>query len=1002
MKSGHVQIVLIGALMAFSSCSGGDSIELPPPGPGVIFSYPFDGQKDVPTGARIIVSFSDPVDQAVLDQSCGGIGSGGFCVVGPGGAIAGSASIAGAEGKVIHFESDELVPGETYGVHVSPSILAGDEPANNLPPAGALFSFQTRQDMPKLGEPPVVWAINGQEPGSELFPFLDFSTVRILVSEPLDVDTVILGDTFEFVEILGDIERRVSGSLLVDGTHITFDPDDDLRPRGLYRLRLSSRIRDTGGESMADEEIDFTPVNTRTDDGEVLVQTLNTQPGVGDEAFPAISSVMGDTINSIRLSSTLIGETSIDVRDANLQAVMGNPALRPDLIPLTIRKGQLIASTGLDVHLGGEIPADLWTGNITVRFISDASGFVVRNPFRAPEINPDDAQAPLFVYLTFDAAISASDVIGNSVLNQSMLGVQVAGVAAIRDGALFIETAGTLEMDLLGVAKAPANMVLSLATTDLGVPVQSDQLPPGLYVAYPFDGQDNFPTRDNLLLIFSEPVDLRAQDADIELLDENGAQIDVLIKSTGSTLVVTPRSPLDYDQPYSLRINAAWDMAGNLIISNVLDATGGDGTIEFRTPVQSGDDPTPPLLTSIYPGVPCALTDVTEEQAGRCEGGNDEDEPYAPFALPANRSITATFDKPIQQNSLTLGPACGSGSVRVEHMDGAGACLESVAGTLVKRERGLTFTPNEPWQVGEPYRLVLISGTNSSCGNGEICATNGQPFNPDALNGSEGGDGGGPTMIASYVGAPATEDTFVPTATFPFTDVNGNGFVDPGEIPRDENRAALVVTDTTGVIPGVSIPNDCIPSTPEEEGCMYISASMPVSMEEVQSNCTIGTDDDGNPIVVDTCVPVRIFPQIIYGTSVTMELLSLLDIETGRTVLRMREDLDEPSRGYVIEDPETDAPKLIASLAVYMDAPDMSIPLAGHDLESKPLTISISGPIAFEADGRMKISASNDQDIDVRVEIDFIGLGLGGIELRIPAGAMRLQLMSQPLKGTKR
>lgn len=1004
----------LSTLLATLPAGCGDKpFELPRPGPGIIFSYPFAGQMDVPTRARVVLTFTDAIDPEVLNQPCTGTPpsiQGGVCVVGPSGVVAGTLTALGGTEEngdrdtIVHFQADEYEPGATYSVFVSPSLLASREPPTNIPDSGPLFSFRAAHDQTRSNEPPVVWAVNGRPPETPGLPFMDFTTVRVLVSEALDPDSVRLGDTVAFVELSGTDEVPVPGTLLAGGPHITFDPDADLVPGRSYRLRLTSGIRDAGGEALADQELDFTPYDSRTDDGQEVVQVLNTQPAIGDDGFPAVSTTLGDTINSIRVVSQLVGETSIDVRDANLEATMANPALFEETIPLTIRKGQALISTGLDVRLGGEIPANLQTGDVTVSFISDVTGYVIRNPYRPPDTYPDDAESPLLVYLSFDAGVSAKDALGNAVLNQNLYGVQVVGAALVRDGALFIEAAGSIELDLLGVARAPANLVFTVATTPPETLAPVDAQAPTLLAAHPFDGQDDFPPTTSIRLIFDEPVS--AADGDIELLQANGVPVDILVRPEGSTLVVTPRAgPLAYGAGYSVRINAARDLSGNPARTDAADAAGGDGLIEFSTPVLSTTNQTPPLLTSLYPGVPCVLVDASAESPGRCAGGLAGDDTYAPFTLPANRPIVATFDKPMNRNTMTLGATCGTGSVRVEALDEAGSCIGPVPGTLMKRERGFRFEPDQRWQVGQRYRLTLGTGTNNSCDGEELCGLNGRPLNPDPLNGSEDGEGGGPTptLIIEFTADPATEDTFVPAATSPFSDVNGSGFMETGEVARFENYAAMRVIDTTGVIPGVGFePDDCVPGTPEEEGCTYVGASLPVSMEAARESCTVGEDADGDPIVVARCVPARLFPQVIYGTSVRMRLLGIVTINTGRVVMRMREAIDQPSRGYVIEDPATGAPVLRATLSAYMDAPDMSIPLAGHDLESKEITLSISGPVEFADDGRMRISASNDQAVQVTVAIDFIGLGLGTMTIEIPVGAMSLQLMSEPAVGTQR
>jgi hypothetical protein len=105
--------------------------------------------------------------------------------------------------------------------------------------------------------------------------------------------------------------------------------------------------------------------------------------------------------------------------------------------------------------------------------------------------------------------------------------------------------------------------------------------------------------------------------------------------------------------------------------------------------------------------------------------------------------------------------------------------------------------------------------------------------------------------------------------------------------------------------------------------------------------------------------------------------------------------------GYIVDKGGT--PTLLVKLDLYMDAPDMSLPLGTtHDLHSKPLSMLLQGPMEFLPDGRIAISVSNTADLPVVVKADA-ALGLGGtIEMKLPAGEMKLTLLSPPLRGVAR
>jgi len=82
-----------------------------------------------------------------------------------------------------------------------------------------------------------------------------------------------------------------------------------------------------------------------------------------------------------------------------------------------------------------------------------------------------------------------------------------------------------------------------------------------------------------------------------------------------------------------------------------------------------------------------------------------------------------------------------------------------------------------------------------------------------------------------------------------------------------------------------------------------------------------------------------------------------------------------------------------------MDAPDMSITLSSHDLHSKKLSVQLEGPLTFLPDGRISISLANTADMPVQVNIDA-PLGIAGsVNMIVPKGEMRLQLLSPALRG---
>jgi hypothetical protein len=168
-------------------------------------------------------------------------------------------------------------------------------------------------------------------------------------------------------------------------------------------------------------------------------------------------------------------------------------------------------------------------------------------------------------------------------------------------------------------------------------------------------------------------------------------------------------------------------------------------------------------------------------------------------------------------------------------------------------------------------------------------------------------------------------------------------------------------------------------------------------MGELATSCPLA---DGSSAA--SCIPVTMSAQAMYATSVTMaaKLLGIasLNADTHTSIMRVREPAGGPPMGYIVD--RNGTPTLIAALELYMDAPDMSLPLSSHDLHSKPISIVLSGPMTFLADGRIAIALTNTADIPIAVNISSITDG--SVSLLLAKHQMKLQLLSRPLRGVER
>src|SRR5262249_52247143 len=151
------------------------------------------------------------------------------------------------------------------------------------------------------------------------------------------------------------------------------------------------------------------------------------------------------------------------------------------------------------------------------------------------------------------------------------------------------------------------------------------------------------------VLNFSQPVQFNAADGSpsISLHDQAGQDIPVTLVPLGSSAIVYPAMFLAYDTQYTVDLTHVVGLTGTTPTFTDADGTGGTGMLSFRPPVLSNaHQDTPPLLLTVVPGAPCAVTGSTVDSPGHCVGGKDSDIPYLPFTLPANRKIDVYFNQP--------------------------------------------------------------------------------------------------------------------------------------------------------------------------------------------------------------------------------------------------------------------------------------------------------------------------------------------------------------------
>ena len=994
IAAAFVALWVAGCTSSSSSDTTLADLVLTPPGPGVVFSYPVDGQYDVTAGTVMLLTFSDPLPVPLLgaDAGMGGYGAcskagnqvlGTFCVEGPSGFVDGLLHLDGA--RLSFAPTGGFAQGATYRVYARPAMLDG---GTNLPAAAPLLTFHTRGVRTLAGAAASLLTLNGfplLADGGTAEPMLDEVPLRLVFSEPLDPATL-TSQSARLVHLADS--TSVDGQLATDGIHLTFDSAATLTAGDAYRFVLTTAVHDLGGEPIAPVAIDFVPRRMAVPDAGLYPLSLTVAPPwVAGVAQPE-SKIASLSANSTLLSAPLLGTNILGVTSGGLDTLVGDPQVMGTPIPMIIRRGQRLDLTSLPIRFGGVLEAGLATGVVHFTMLTDASGFLFRNPLRAAEQEPDDAQSPVYVELTMDAVVTSEDPHGNVIATQTVMGIHLMGLSTLDGDQLAIENAGAMDFSTLGINVAPVNLAMRFRT---GAKAAVAPLSvPSLISSFPAASATGISPGDPLELNFSAPLDPGYLRDGVELtLAEGATVIPVTTQLQGGTVVIRPSRRLDDGVAVRLTYTGLRSLAGEAVAN---------GTLSYTTGVITSTMAAPPIITGISPGAPCA---ITGNAPGHCAGGLSNDTSYQPFSLSSNRDIHVQFSQPMDPASLTLGTGCGQGSIRVESLNANGQCAGVVPGTLTKRDRELRFQSNQPWTVGGAYRLTLVGGSDTSCGAGEICGRNGQPLNTDPLAGAKAAKAGGPDVVITFTGAAATPDSYQPLESEPFADMNGNGYLDAAETPNDKNRVVMELGGFGGLITNASlVGDDCMADRPGQQVCSYVHATLPSSVGGLLARCPV--DASGQPATATKpCIQVQVYPNSIIGTSITMNttalgIIPITNVATGVMVMRLRE-MGAPIYGYILNEPGVADPQFVITNNVYFDNPDISIPLATEDLHSKELVVTLKGPVTFRPDGRMDVALKSTGEVTVRANISALFIP-GTIDLKIPAGEMRITLAGPLLR----
>ncbi|MBS8242027.1 hypothetical protein DYI22_16190 [Marinobacter lipolyticus] len=1005
--------LLPAAILA--ACGGGDGQEIAEPRtPGaVVYSYPSDGQREVSPKADLVLRFS----HAVTDEDLSGkirVSTGETTV---------PFTVEGVDGnRSLKLSPEgELSPGTEYTIEFAEGLFAENnriiETPNAIGAEGIQFStrgaFSGIAGLDNLSES---FGVDQMIPSPDgVFRPMNFSTFRLRLTQPVHPQWQELGGVIEITDSNGD---PVPATVLVKGRLVTIDPcvpdeptlcgreDDVLTPGATYTVSVRN-LPGVNGGTLENYEQAFTPRDT-SPTVVLFQQVIDSGLNAGSSASDARKSRLnGQIINGVTLNSVLQGIAGPSQQTGGLFAELAfAPAFEADEpLPLRVPKGSILNSSSLDVRINGSVPIIdpatgeiQQTGNIKVTMLSDATGYLMPNPYT------DDLNAPRHVKLFMDVSMNTEEAQPNASLSQDLLGVELSGIAIVEDGTLTIDAIGMVEPNLLGQEFTDSTIAFRIeaatdSTSQLDAAGQRDDAllditgpqlvswMPGAEDALPSTRQDMQRPGDPVILNFDEPLDPDSVNGGVTLSTSGGDIANLNTKVDGTVLVLNPEGGLKHGVEYTVTVNGVTDINGN-------PAT--VPSLTFSLPEIERDGTTvtqrSPIALTTYPGYPCYVdqndtpVDLEAGTHGQCadaaaDGPLGEVLPVT--TLPKDRPIVVVFSQSMDLDSIRLHE-----TLTIEKVDADGGNPSEVSGRLEKNNQRIRFYPDEPWEVDGFYRYTMHSESGGTCEQ-NICGENGLVLKTDLLVDPE--STGGPNMEIYFRGVEATNTVFTPLRNLPIRDTNSNYIVDcdvaggtdclepfsheddgNGGFLPSANAAQLAVREEGAELVGVDgliqAQVGCEPNQncPEKK---FIYQTYGLNTEIIGP----GVDEDGNE-----GVRVLLYPTMLGTTSASVFLSGLGEQETGPQILRMTYGEPNPEEGNplglvegIIIEGEDGRPKFKTTADLTLDAPNLGLPDGGalleHNLYSYDIKLTLEGPIVFFDDGRMQVEQRNTNSPEINV-----------------------------------
>ncbi|WOA29741.1 Ig-like domain-containing protein [Alloalcanivorax xenomutans] len=755
-------LLITACATVLTACGGSDGSSMPgndandAQRQSLLYAYPDDGQSEVAIPAPVVLRFSSDIELAAAENNIK-LRLGGA----DGDIVPVTYSKVEADGRsILLTPTEKLQPLTDYTVTLrGVQLSVGKAPNRDIH-----FTTRALQRGPKsLVVADDDFTLTRAIPSGDVEePVMDFSTFRFQFTQPIDPTSARYGlnpgdgttpaDTVALVDSSGEL---VEARLLTEGPYMTLDPaPEHLTPGETYTLTLGDGLASTFGNTFGGHELTVTPQDS-SPRGEpaILVQRIT-----DSENRTRTSPLTGKPVNEVPVNATLLGQDNVTQASGDVRAELGDVTVYPDVTPVRIPADTILSGTSLDVLIGGEVPAGFESGEVKMHFLSDATGYLVPNPYDTH----NRADALRIVRLFMDVAITTDEARANGGFTQDMLHIELIGVGEVdpQEGVLKIDAVSVVEPDVLGQEFAHGMLSFQLESykDQLNAPAPVPDTTPLEFQSWTLgvDGQTGldktamFKPTDPIVLNFTRPLDRQSVTGKVHLYkNEGGVQTEVDSKVTvdGAAIVIKPVDPLEHPTEtgpslsYQVSLDPGiMDLRGEPWVGSFDEMFELGMLVEKRERLEAKvcawNDPEcqqlplpllhtgdfvptvtrSPYITGLYPGFPCVLekgtTDLASEILGRCAGGLSDNqsivEPDEMMPLPnnpANRPIIVIFSKPINKDQIIE----NGNSFIVERVDTHGNQLEVVKGELKVKNDSLYFYPETPWLNKAYYRYTLIS-----------------------------------------------------------------------------------------------------------------------------------------------------------------------------------------------------------------------------------------------------------------------------------------------------